>query len=595
MSQELAGGLFPAPRHVEQLGEGLRSRDPEVAYRTSSSLPPEGFELAIGPLGIDIRHADAAGMRYANRALEQLREHYGHELPGIRVRDWPDFPTRGYMLDVSRDRVPTRETLARIVELMSCFRLNHLQLYTEHTFAYVDHREVWRDASPMTPDDVRWLDTLCREHGIELVANQNGFGHMGRWLSHADYRHRAEAPDGWTTPWGAKMPPGVLAPTPDNAEFVLGLMRELLPNFRSQRVNIGCDETFELGQGVSRSEVERRGRGAVYLEFLNRLLRGLHEQGCEVQFWGDIVRQHPELVPSLPREDTVALAWHYEAPVEGPIRLSADALERLAIFGVSEATLRGFKGQVAPFAESDFPFWVCPGTSTWNTLLGRLPNALANLRDAAETGLANGARGFLITDWGDNGHMAPPAIAFAPLAYGSAVAWCYESNRDIDLASVIDECVFEDRAGQLGAVIADVGELYTRTGINTPNGSALQFALIREGALTPFDTGAADPKGLDEVLARLEDAEARVAGSQPACEDGELVRRELAQAIRLARHGAFRLARSAGLGCPKDAELHADLSACIEEQRACWLARSRPGGLEDSIARLLPALASYQS
>ena len=88
------------------------------------------------------------------------------------------------MLDVSRDRVPTRETLERIVGMLALARINQLQLYTEHTFAYRDHEIVWRDASPITPDDVRWLDALCVEHGIELVANQNCFGHMNRWLMH---------------------------------------------------------------------------------------------------------------------------------------------------------------------------------------------------------------------------------------------------------------------------------------------------------------------------------------------------------------------------------------------------------------------------
>ncbi len=61
----------------------------------------------------------------------------------------------------------------------------------------------------------------------------------------------------------------------------------------------------------------------------------------------------------------------------------------------------------------------------------------------------------------------------------------------------------------------------------------------------------------------------------------------------MARHGAWRLQRSAGFDCPKEAELRDDLLGCIAEQRATWLERSRPGGLEDSIARLMPALESY--
>ena len=66
-----------------------------------------------------------------------------------------------------------------------------------------------------------------------------------------------------------------------------------------------------------------------------------------------------------------------------------------------------------------------------------------------------------------------------------------------------------------------------------------------------------------------------------------------AQAARLARHGAWRQLRAAGLACPSDAELRADLADAIEEQRVCWLQRSRPGGLADSVRRLEETLTTY--
>jgi hexosaminidase len=42
-------------------------------------------------------------------------------------------------------------------------------------------------------------------------------------------------------------------------------------------------------------------------------------------------------------------------------------------------------------------FYVCPGTSSWNTLTGRTKNAIGNLRNAAVNGHATGAEGYLIT------------------------------------------------------------------------------------------------------------------------------------------------------------------------------------------------------
>jgi hypothetical protein len=587
--------LFPRPRVVLVDGPGSVGPSPEVTALEDLSLPSEGYRVRVSPAGIALWFADANGRRYGETTLAQLRAQFGSELPGMEIRDWPDFPVRGYMLDVSRDRVPTRETLERIVELLVLFRINHLQLYTEHTFAYRDHPLVWEKASAVTPEDVRWLDALCRDRGIELVPNQNVFGHMGRWLEHPAYRDRAEAPDGWEAPWGARLEPGVLAPTRENADFCLDLLAELLPNFRSRRININCDETFELGQGRSRADVEKRGRGAVYAEYLRRIIDALHADGHEVLFWGDVVRQYPEQVASLPRENTVGLAWHYEAPADEPLDLTPEARKIMAGFGMDEAALRGFSGHVAPFVEQAFPFWVCPGTSSWNTLIGRLPNAFRNLRDAVETGLSKGAGGVLITDWGDNGHMAPPSIAWLPLAYGGAIAWCLETNRDLDVATCVSEWVFKDGAQELGSAIAELGTLHSLPGIQTPNGSALQFALIREGLLSRFESGSADAAGLNEIVERLSDLDVRVERSAPACRDGDLVSRELRQAMRMARHGAWRIARRAGLACPSDSELALDLRECIAGQESCWLERSRPGGLSDSIDRLRPALAEYES
>lgn len=581
--------LFPVPREFHYTGDAAASLTGTPHLERDSSLPAQGYTLDATDEGVRVRHADAAGARYARATLAQLQRHPA-PLRGLRIRDWPDFPVRGYMLDISRDRVPTRATLERTVGVLDQLRINHLELYTEHTFAFRDHGTVWRNASPMTPEDLRWLDALCSERGIELSANQNTFGHMGRWLCHDEYAERAEVPGGWDSPLGQRLEPGVLAPTPENAEFALALVREMMENIASPRVNIGCDETFELGQGVSRAAVEEHGRARVYADHLLRLLRGLHADGCEVLFWGDILREHPELVEALPKEQTVALAWWYEAPADDP-QIPDSLRDLVAQFGISEQAQRGFAGHVPAFVEADLPFWVCPGTSTWNSLLGRWPNARANLFDAVDVGLAQGAGGCMIADWGDNGHMQPPAVSWLPLAFGAAQSWCAEANRDIDIEVALDRVVFEDAAGEIGAVLVSVGEACLGTGKTALNASALFSALVGGPMLLAF--GEADSSALEGTLGRLDDASAALRRARLSCPDGEIVVRELEQAIRLARHGAHRLLRETDSVRLDDRTLHRELAAAIEEQAACWRLRSREGGLSDSLARLHHTLSSY--
>jgi hexosaminidase len=324
----------------------------------------QGYRLTIDASGVVVSAADAAGLFYGCQTLRQLMRQRPDHLPGCVVEDHPDLPARGVMLDISRDKVPNDETLYRLVDQLAEWKINQLELYTEHTFAYRRHREVWAQASPMTPDDVLRLDRHCRDRYIELVPNQNSFGHLHRWLELPAYRHLAEAPEGWVGPDGTWRPvPFSLNPTdPASLRLLDGLYGELLPHFTSLEFNVGCDETWDLGQGASKQACERIGKGRVYLEFLLAIHRLVSAHGRRMRFWGDIIIEHPELVPELPQDVTV-LEWGYEAD-------------------------HPFAEHAATFASSKLPFYVCPGTSSWNSIGGRTENCLANIDGAVRHGLA---------------------------------------------------------------------------------------------------------------------------------------------------------------------------------------------------------------
>ena len=131
------------------------------------------------------------------------------------------FDRRGLMLDISRNRVPTMATLHRLIDALQALKYNELQLYTEHTFAYADHETVWQNASPLTASEILELDGYCADRGIELVPNQNSFGHMERWLKHADYKQLAECPDGFEHPLAGWRDTGsTLYPDAKRAAFI---------------------------------------------------------------------------------------------------------------------------------------------------------------------------------------------------------------------------------------------------------------------------------------------------------------------------------------------------------------------------------------
>ncbi len=410
---------------------------PRLAIRAlqSTEAPPqaEGYALVIGANGVTIHYREEGGLRAAMATLRQLLREHGRQLPRLVIRDYPDFVRRGVMLDVSRGRVPNLQTLLGLVEHLADFKLNEFQLYMEHTFAYRNYEPVWRGWAPLTGEEMLQLDARCRELGIDLVPNQNSFGHLRNWLAYPPLQHLAEVSEPYKCAGGAYVRhPTTLAPNhPGTLPFLRELYDELLPHFTSRRFNVGCDETWDLGRGQSKRLCQQKGTARVYADFLREIHREVAKRGRQTMFWADMILKAPALLRELPK-DMIALNWGYEAthPFDRETRL---------------------------LARSGLPLYVCPGTSTWMTLIGKHDNAFANLRRAAQAGRRNGAQGYLNTDWGNGGHPQPLAVSYPPYLLGAALSWCARSVDERLLVPVLSRDVFHDPSQQVARAALGLG------------------------------------------------------------------------------------------------------------------------------------------
>ena len=75
--------------------------------------------------------------------------------------------------------------------------------------------------------------------------------------------------------------------------------------------------------------------------------------------------------------------------------------------------------------------------------------------------------------------------------------------------------------------------------------------------------------------------------------DAALLRREFELAARMMRHAARRGLYAIGAPDRSAADLEHDLREISEEYQAVWLLRNRPGGLDDSVARLERSRRDY--
>jgi hypothetical protein len=537
-------------------------RAPSVAR--DPALPAQGYRLAIAAGGdVTLAAADAAGEFYGRATLAQL--HALGDLPVGTIDDWPDLAVRGVMVDCSRDKVPTLETLRALIDRLASWKVNHVELYCEHTFAYRDHEIVWRDASPFTADDLRGLDAFCRARHVELTPNQNCLGHMRRWLQHDRYRPLALGPPPGQPP--RPVPTTIDPANPAALTLVRELLAELLVNFTSGRVHVGLDEPWELPDE----------RFDDYLAWLTTLRELPELGGLEMLVWGDILAGRSERIVRLPGGVTTC-EWGYE-------------------------DRHPFDARTTAYEQAGKPFWVAPGTSSWCTLVGRVTNMRGNVVAAAEAAHAHGGAGLLTTDWGDLGHLQYAPVSDPGLAYSAATAWCLDANRTLDLAAALSAHCYDDPSGELATAVLALGDVHREVTPQAPNISALVAPLY----WPQLELGRGFLKGLtveeldrvDEVLAAAITAVDR---STPGRGDADLLRDEVrtgaATVAVVAADERARLAADGTLGsvpAAARAELAARLRPLVDRHRELWLARNRPGGLADSAAWLEHLLACYET
>jgi hypothetical protein len=464
-------GVLPAGRRRISLhlsGSASGHQTGSVAANETGDTT-ESYTLDVRVDRVEITAPGDAGLFYGVQTLRQLLRFYGAQIPALTIQDRPVLAHRGLMLDVSRGKVPTLDTLFALVDGLAAFKYNQLQLYVEHTFAFPSHPAIGAGADPLTADDMLALDAFCRQRHVELVPNLQSFGHQRQALSLPMYSALDEV--GWR--WS-------LSPAREETYRLLDdLYGDLLPAFQSSWLNVDCDETWDLATGQSKARAAEIGKGRVYLEHILRLRQLAAKYGRRIMVWADVLHHYPELVAELP-EDVLLLDWEYQDAEHYPTTVA--------------------------LGQSGRTFWVCPGTSSWNTLFPRTDNALGNIRTYVRDGLQSGASGMLLTDWGDYGHYLSLTLSWYAYLFGAATAWTGAQTTAEDFDDAFAPVYFQRPEGDPAvSSLRRLGRAVTAPTLGMRNRSLLTLSLF-EDPLTGDVSVSADPEVLTEVQSAAHDA-----------------------------------------------------------------------------------------
>ncbi|HMD53645.1 MAG TPA: glycoside hydrolase family 20 zincin-like fold domain-containing protein [Phycisphaerae bacterium] len=542
----------------------------------------QGYELSVNKTGVIVMAAAPQGLFYAAQTLLQLINIYPRRLPHVQIVDWPDYQRRAFYLDVSRGKVPKLQTILDLVDRLAALKINELQLYVENVFKFRAHPDFYRDTTPLTAAEIRRIDAACRRACIDFVPSLISLGHFDKILRLPRYRHLAEIEPADLAKQGIKTwcdDPWTLNVTdPKSRRLLAGMYDEFLPNFSSSLMNICCDEPWDLGKGKSRAVAKKFGVGRLYLDWVNFCAGLAARHGKRIQLWGDIIIKHPDLIRELP-PDAILLEWGYE--FDHP-----------------------FASHGRLFAASERGFYVCPGTSSWQSLGGRSKNAFANIRSAAKAGVAHGALGLLNTDWGDYGHQQMSAVSLLPMAAGAALAWnSDQSDRAILQAATIHVL---HSTPQVAQAAFDLGNIYQRISRKRIRNASLEFFLFREPWEMRERLRLVKPDRLKPEINRAKKLHKIFSTAAKKAQPTEKwIFDELAFTAALLLHVLLRTeCRLAGGGAGKGtrklwakimATQAADIRRLSAEFRSLWLARNKRSRLEDVLAYFRRLEKEYKS
>lgn len=392
------------------VAQGIKTGSKQfITYKNVKSLnidenSGQAYRLTIGCDEIVVEATTEAGFFNATQTLRQLyrfnalKNANGNlfetqwqmtrsvgkvEIPCMVITDWPNLEYRGWLDDISRGPIPTMDFLKKEIEILSYYKLNFFNLYTEHVFKLDSHPDI-APTDGLTADEIAELTAYARRFNIELIGNQQCFAHAEKTLRIPFY---VNIKDG-----SANLNPN----SADTYSFLNDVFSEVAPAYESPLFNINCDETEGLGSGLARDYVDEIGAEEAYIRHINSVYNILNLYNKQVMMWGDIVAKSPDMLDKLP-EDMRFIVWSY---VSSP----------------------DFGSMIEPFAKSGHKFWVAPGVSMWSKCFPDIETYIVNIANLVRDGYLAGAEGMMNTAWDDSGESLFNS-AWHGMAWGAEMSW----------------------------------------------------------------------------------------------------------------------------------------------------------------------------
>ncbi|MCE9078991.1 family 20 glycosylhydrolase [Bacteroides thetaiotaomicron] len=284
------------------------SGDFVLSLSADKKLGEEGYAIKISDR-VTISAPTPTGLYWSTRTLLQLAEqNQERSLPQGTIRDYPDYPLRGFMIDCGRKFIPMAY-LQDLVKIMAYYKMNTLQVhlndngfkqYFEHNWdkTYAAFRLESETYPGLTARDGSYskkefidFQKQAASNFVEIIPEIDVPAHS---LALTHYK-----PEIGSKEYGMDH---LDLSKPETYEFVDALFKEYLegdnPVFVGKRVHIGTDEYSNAKKDV----VEK------FRAFTDHYIRFVEGFGKQAVVWGAL--SHAKGDTPVKSENVVMNAWY---------------------------------------------------------------------------------------------------------------------------------------------------------------------------------------------------------------------------------------------------------------------------------------------
>lgn len=274
------------------------SKEASVRMKINSSLPREGYEISVTPIGISLFGGSNAGIYYGLMTLKQV---ISSSEPGtiacVEIKDVPRFGYRAIMIDPARHFLPI-DDVKRFVDLISQFKFNVLQLHLTDDQGWrveiLSHPELTQNQDYYTQQQLRELIAYAAERNVDVIPEIDIPGHTAAFL-HSHPELMCSHNDTLDIDLGKTVNLMLCASKAEVYEIYDDIIGEIASLFPAKMIHLGGDESAIAANwdkcttdSVLVESLELKSSTELMGYFFEKIFKSVRKNGKQPMMWCEL-------------------------------------------------------------------------------------------------------------------------------------------------------------------------------------------------------------------------------------------------------------------------------------------------------------------